>query len=192
MRYEIGMSGTGGQGTILLGTILAESLSNKDGIFVAQTQAYDPAVRGSKAESFLVISDEEIDWHGPFRLNILLALSQNAYEHNIKRLIPEGILILDPQFVGKAAWDKVLSIPFTQKARNKFNDERTVNMICAGVLIELCNYLSGEAVKSAITSNFKGKALETNLAAFQEGIEVARQNMKEGFATIESSEEMQI
>ncbi len=192
MRYEIGMSGTGGQGTILLGTILAESLSNKDGIFVAQTKAYDPAVRGSKAESFLVISDEEIDWHGPFRLDILLALSQDAYEHNIKRLKPEGILIIDPQFVGKAAWGKVLSFPFTQIARNKFNDERTVNMICAGFLIEFCSYLSAESVKSAISSNFKGKVLETNLAAFKEGIESARQGLKEGFANIESSEDTQI
>jgi 2-oxoglutarate ferredoxin oxidoreductase subunit gamma len=192
MRYEIGMSGTGGQGTILLGAILAESLSEKEGIFVAQTKAYDPAVRGSKAESFLVISDEEIDWHGPFQLDILLALSQDAYENNIKRLKPEGILIIDPQYVGKAAGAKVLSFPFTQVARNKFNDERVVNMLCAGFLLEYCSYFSEEAVKSAMSANFKGKVLETNLAAFKEGIECGKQGLKEGFANIESSEDTQI
>lgn len=192
MRYEIGMSGSGGQGTILLGTILAEAISLKEGLFVAYTESYDPAVRGSKAESNLVISDEEIDWPGPFKLDILLALSQEAYDRNIEKLKPGGLLILDPQFVEKVAWSKALRIPFTQIARSKFKDERVVNMLGAGVLTEFCSYFSREAVKSAICSHFTGKILEANLSAFQEGIDCASQSLKDGFENIESLEEMQI
>jgi Pyruvate/2-oxoacid:ferredoxin oxidoreductase gamma subunit len=41
-RYEIRLSGSGGQGLILMGIILAEAVGIYDGKFVAQTQSYGP------------------------------------------------------------------------------------------------------------------------------------------------------
>jgi 2-oxoglutarate ferredoxin oxidoreductase subunit gamma len=189
MRYEIEMSGTGGQGTVLLGAILAEAVSNQEGLYVAQTQAYDPAVRGGKAESNLIISDTPIDWPGQLQADILLALSPEAYDRNISKLKDDGLLIVDQDLVKKAAWNKVLKIPFTHIARSKFNDERVVNTMGAGVLTGLCQYVPAEGVKKALAGNFKGKAFELNLAAFKEGSEWAARGLKDGFEKIEIVEE---
>jgi len=41
-RYDIRLSGSGGQGLILMGIILAEAIGIYDGKFVSQTQSYGP------------------------------------------------------------------------------------------------------------------------------------------------------
>jgi 2-oxoglutarate ferredoxin oxidoreductase subunit gamma len=189
MRFEIEMSGTGGQGTVLLGAILAEAASSIEGLFIAQTQAYDPAVRGGKAESNLIISDEEIDWPGQSSMDILLALSPEAYARNVAMLNEKGILIVDQDLVSGAAGEKTLKIPFTKIARNKFKDERVVNTIGAGVISGLCNMITPDAVRRAISKNFKGKAGELNLCAFSEGLDLVAAKLKNGFEHIEATEE---
>ena len=124
MRYEIGIVGSGGQGVVLMGTILAQAAASMEELFVAQTRSYDPAVRGGKAESNLVVSDEEIDFPGVLGFDLLLALSQDGYERNIERLKSEGLLVVDSDLVKRVIWGKILKIPFTKIAREKFNDER--------------------------------------------------------------------
>ena len=52
-RYEIRLSGSGGQGLIFAGIILAEAAGIHEGKYVCQTQSYGPEARGgaSKAEA---------------------------------------------------------------------------------------------------------------------------------------------
>ncbi|MEK7871409.1 MAG: 2-oxoacid:acceptor oxidoreductase family protein, partial [Nitrospirota bacterium] len=61
-RYEIRLSGSGGQGLILAGIILAEAAGIYDKKYVVQTQSYGPEARGGVSKSEIVISDEEIDY----------------------------------------------------------------------------------------------------------------------------------
>ena len=61
-RYEIRLSGSGGQGLILMGIILAEAIGIYDGKYVAQTQSYGPEARGGSSKSEVIVSDEEIDY----------------------------------------------------------------------------------------------------------------------------------
>ena len=56
-RYEIRLAGSGGQGLILAGVILAEAAGIYDGKFVCQTQSYGPAARGGASKAEVVISD---------------------------------------------------------------------------------------------------------------------------------------
>jgi 2-oxoglutarate ferredoxin oxidoreductase subunit gamma len=59
-RYEIRLSGSGGQGLVLAGVILAEALGVYEGKNVTQTQSYGPEARGGASRSDIVISDGEI------------------------------------------------------------------------------------------------------------------------------------
>lgn len=187
MRYEIGITGSGGQGVILMGVILAKAIATSQELFVAQTQRFDPAVRGGKAESSLVISDEEIDYQGILGFDLLLALSQEGCGRNIEKLKKEALLVMDSELVKEAIWGKILKIPFTKIARESFNDERVANMIALGVLTELCEYIPSSAVKASISSEFKGETLNLNLSAFQKGIEMAK-GQKFNFETAEEEE----
>lgn len=187
MRYEVGVVGSGGQGIVLMGTILAEAAAQREDIFVAQTRSYDTAVRGGKAESNLVMSDEEIDYPGILGFDLLLLLSQKGRERNVEKLKKEALLVVDSELVREVIWSKILRIPFTKIARERFKDERVANMIALGTLTELCEYIPSSAVEASIRSTFREAALELNLSSFREGIEITR-TQKFGFERVEEED----
>lgn len=187
MRYEVGTVGSGGQGIILLGTMLAQAAASREDLFVAQTRSYDPAVRGGKAESNLVISDEEIDFPGILGIDLLLLLSQEGIERNVAKLKKEAPLVVDSELVEEVIWDKILKIPFTKIARERFNNEKVANMIALGALTELCEYIPSSAVEASISSKFKGNVLQLNLSSFREGIEIAKAR-KTSFEKVEEED----
>ena len=76
VRKEICLSGSGGQGLILAGIILAEAAGIYDGLEVVQTQSYGPEARGGASRSEVIISEEEIDYPKVIKSDILLALTQ--------------------------------------------------------------------------------------------------------------------
>ena len=76
-RYEICLSGSGGQGLILAGIILAEAAGVHEGKHVAQSQSYGPEARGGASKAEVVISDEEIDYPMATRLDLLLAMNRS-------------------------------------------------------------------------------------------------------------------
>ncbi|MEA3375983.1 MAG: 2-oxoacid:acceptor oxidoreductase family protein, partial [Chloroflexota bacterium] len=76
-RYEVRLAGTGGQGTILAGIILAEA-AIREGKNVVQTQSYGPEARGGASRSEIVISEGEIDHPKVLEPNVTLCMSQEA------------------------------------------------------------------------------------------------------------------
>ena len=62
-RYEIRLTGTGGQGLVLAGIILAEAAGIYEGKYVVQTVSYGPSARGGTSRADVVISDEEIKYY---------------------------------------------------------------------------------------------------------------------------------
>jgi 2-oxoglutarate ferredoxin oxidoreductase subunit gamma len=80
VRYEVRLAGEGGQGLILAGVILAEAAAATEGTYVAQTQSYGPEARGGASRSEVVISDHEIDYPRVVEADLLLAMSQEAYD----------------------------------------------------------------------------------------------------------------
>ena len=75
MMKQIVLSGTGGQGLILAGIILAEA-AVLDGKQAIQTQSYGPEARGGASKAEVIISDEAIDYPKVLDADVLLAMSQ--------------------------------------------------------------------------------------------------------------------
>jgi 2-oxoglutarate ferredoxin oxidoreductase subunit gamma len=128
-RYEIRLSGSGGQGLILMGIILAEAIGIYNGKYVAQTQSYGPEARGGSSKSEVVVSDEEIDYPKAMKLDLLLAMNQKSCDEFYPDLKPDGLLIVDSTFVAQLPTPKVFQIPFTRMAREKFKREVVANII---------------------------------------------------------------
>ena len=59
MKQELRLSGTGGQGLITAGIILAEA-ALLDGKLAIQSQSYGPEARGGASKAEVIISDEAI------------------------------------------------------------------------------------------------------------------------------------
>ena len=84
---QIVLTGTGGQGLILAGIILAEA-AVLDGKQAIQTQSYGPEARGGASRAEVIISDEAIDYPKVQKADTLLAMSQEAFDKYGSRWAP--------------------------------------------------------------------------------------------------------
>ncbi|RLI42851.1 2-oxoacid:ferredoxin oxidoreductase subunit gamma, partial [Candidatus Bathyarchaeota archaeon] len=98
MKVEVRISGLGGQGVILAGQILGRAAVH-DGKNAVQTQSYGAEARGSAAKSEVIISDDKIGFPVVRKCDILVAMSQEAVEKNVKDLKEDGILVVDSLMV---------------------------------------------------------------------------------------------
>ena len=150
MRYDIRLSGTGGQGIIVMGIILAEAIGIYDGKHVAQTQSYGPEARGGSSKAEVVVSDEEIDYPKALHLDVLLAMSQKSCDQYYQDLKSDGTLIVDSTFVTQFPVPEVFAIPFTRIAREKLGKEMAANIVALGALGTITNCVSKAALEKAV------------------------------------------
>ncbi len=179
-RYEIRLGGTGGQGVILMGIILAEAAGLYEGRYVAQTQSYGPEARGGSSKAEVVISDGEIDYPKAVKLDLLLALSQQACDDFYQDLKPEGLVVVDATFVTQFPPVPTYGIPFTAIAREKLGREMVANIVALGALTQLTPMVSPRAMEMALLGRVPAGTEQLNHAALQAGIAAARQAKKRG------------
>jgi 2-oxoglutarate ferredoxin oxidoreductase subunit gamma len=177
-QYELRLAGLGGQGIILAGIILAEAAGIYDGKFVAQTQAYGAAARGGFSRSDVVVSDEEINYPKAQALDLLLAMSQDAYDDNLQYLKPGGTLIVDSTYVSEIANARVYAIPFSRIAREKFGRENVANIIALGALTQISKHVSEAAMEKAVMKRVPKAHMEMNKQAFEAGKASAREALQ--------------
>ena len=182
-RYEIRLGGTGGQGLILMGIILAEAAGLYEGRYVAQTQSYGPEARGGSSKAEVVVSDEEIDYPKAASLDLLVAMSQKACDEFYGDLKPEGLLLVDSTFVSQLPPVSTFRIPFTRIAREKFHREVVANIIALGALTELMPVVSASAMETAILGRVPKGTAQLNREAMEAGRAAAREAKKEGPVT---------
>jgi 2-oxoglutarate ferredoxin oxidoreductase subunit gamma len=177
-RYEIRLSGSGGQGLILMGIILAEAIGIYDGKYVAQTQSYGPEARGGSSKSEVIVSDEEIDYPKAMKLDLLLAMNQKSCDEFYPDLEPDGLLIVDSTFVTQIPTPKAFQIPFTRIAREKFKKEVVANIIALGAVSQLTPIVSAKAVESAVLGRVPKGTEKLNRDALRAGMHAAKQAKK--------------
>ena len=173
-RYEIRLSGSGGQGLILMGIILAEAIGIYEGKFVSQTQSYGPEARGGSSKSEVIVSDEEIDYPKAMKLDVLLAMNQKSCDEFYPDLKPEGLLIVDSTFVTQPPIPRAFQIPFTRIAREKLKREMVANIIALGAFSQLCPLVSPKAIESAVLARVPKGTEKLNRDALRAGIAAAK------------------
>ena len=97
MKQELRLSGTGGQGLITAGIILAEA-ALLDGKLAIQSQSYGPEARGGASKAEVIISDEAIHFPKVTDPNLLLAMSQEAATKYSHDLTAGSVMITDSLF----------------------------------------------------------------------------------------------
>ena len=177
-RYDIRLSGSGGQGLILIGIILAEAAGIYDGKYVAQTQNYGPEARGGSSKAEVVISDQEIDYPKALKLDVLLAMNQKSCDDYYMDLKPGGILIVDSTFVTQIPSVKAYQIPFTRIAREKFSREMVANIVALGALTKLAAVVSPKAVEMAVLARVPKGTEKLNRDALKAGMSAAAKAQK--------------
>jgi len=184
-RYEIRLSGTGGQGLVLAGIILAEAAGIYEGKYVVQTVSYGPAARGGTSRADVVISESEIDFPKAIGLDLLLAMNQMAYDESASELKPAGILVVDSLLVTQVTNPRVVKIPFTQIAREKCGREQMANIVALGALSQFipamtagAGVVARKSMEAAVMARIPQGTEELNKIAFEEGIKAAQEIQK--------------
>lgn len=177
MRYEIRFAGSGGQGIVVAGLILARA-GMSGGYHVVHSQNYGPETRGGNSVSEVMFSDAEIDYPRAVALDMLVALSQGACDENLGDMKADGIAIVDSDMVRKVLWGRVVRTPLQRKAVAGFGDQRFANVIALGVLVSFCPWISLRHLRQAVREAFPTELLGPNLLAFQEGLRSGRRLRK--------------
>ena len=171
-RTEIRLAGEGGQGMILAGIILAEAASIYDNKMAVQTQSYGPEARGGASKSEVVIADGEIDHPEVLSADVVVTLSQEAYDKYAASVKPGGLLIVDDEKVSGVRQADAVRIPVNRLAFETTGRTITANTVALGVLVALTGVVSREAIAKAVaaraprgTEEMNRKALEAGFAA---------------------------
>jgi 2-oxoglutarate ferredoxin oxidoreductase subunit gamma len=176
-RYEIRLSGSGGQGIIMAGIILAEAAGIYDGKFVCQTQSYGPEARGGASKAEVIISDVEIDYPKAVKPDLLLAMNQKACDTYLFDMKPAGVLIVDSTLVKQLPTTRAVSLPFTRIARNKFGKDLVANIIALGALVALTGVVSPSSLEAAVLARVPPGTEDLNRSALDAGINAAKQHL---------------
>lgn len=179
-RYEIRLSGEGGQGLVLAGKVLAEAAAIYDNKNATQSQSYGPEARGGASRSEVIISDEDIDYPKATNIDLLLALTQESCDRYSKDLKPNGILIVDSEAVPKlpAGSYQVFALPIIETARIKIGRALVANIVALGVIVKLSNLITLEAVEQAIIARVPKGTETMNKNAFAAGLGLAEEALK--------------
>jgi len=170
-RYEIRLSGAGGQGLILIGKILAEAAAIYDEKNATQSQSYGPEARGGASRSEVIISDTDIDYPKATHIDLLLAMTQEAVDKYVQDLKAGGIMLIDSSFVRQIPEGnfKVYSFPISALAEEKIGKKIVANIIALGAIEKLSGVISEESIIKAIRSRVPKGTEELNIKAFKFG-----------------------
>lgn len=172
-RFEIRLSGTGGQGVLTLGRILGSSLALGHGYQVTQTQSYGPEARGGASRTDLVVSSHAISYPKTESLDLLVALSPEACNSYYRYLKPSGLLVVDSGLVTQPPTNIHTGIPFTALAREKVGNILATNSVVLGALAHLLFFADPRRIKRALHEALPEKLLALNMKAFTLGLKEA-------------------
>lgn len=176
-KYEVRLSGSGGQGLLLAGIILAES-GISDGKYAVQTQSYGPEARGGASKSEVIINTEVIDFPKVRECDILLALTQKSYEQYSEGLKDDGIMIIDASVQVKDTGNiKVFSVPIMETAANELKKPMVTNIVALGAIVQITGIVSKNSLEEAVLSRVPKGTEELNRKALQRGYEIAVEAM---------------
>ncbi len=174
---EIRFSGFGGQGIIRCGLITGKALALYDNKHATMTQSFGPEARGSACSSQLVVSEDRVLYPYISIPEILISMSQEAYEKYEPELKDDGILIIDKDLVKmKPAREKIktYAIPSTRFAE-ELGNRIIANLVMLGFFSAITGVVSAEAMKKALPGLVPGRFLDLNIKAFDKGFNYGKE-----------------
>lgn len=190
-RVEIRIAGSGGQGLILAGLVLAEAAGVYDGREVAMVQSYGPEARGGASKAEIIISDQPIDYPLCTHVDLLLAMTQEAADACCWDLKPGAWILVDADLVRHLPSSRAIALPFTVSARDKLKRVMVANIVALGAIAELTGLVSRRAIEKALPSRAPTGTEALNKKALTLGAKLAQEHRrrKSGEAAQELTED---
>ena len=169
MRTEIILSGSGGQGLISAGIILAKAAINS-GLNMVQTQSYESQSRGGGSKSEIIIDTDEIHFPKIKKPHLLLCLTKESYMLYNKDIKDQGIVIVDSHIKTESRENLcILKMPIIETARKKINKEIVANIVSLGIVRQITEIASRACIEHEVFSMFPKISKEIYIEALNQG-----------------------
>ena len=181
---DVKFCGFGGQGIIKSGMIIGKAASLHDDLHATLTQSFGPEARGSACSTSLVIQETSVLYPYIVAPEVLVCLSQEAYEKFGPELAPGGTMLIDTDLVelnDRAKGINLLAVPATKIAEEMGNRIFT-NVVMVGFFTAVTRVVPAEAVKQALPGLIPERFLEKNIEAFDRGYQYGLELLKQGKA----------
>ena len=168
---EIRFSGFGGQGIIRCALIAGKALALFDNRHATMNQSFGPEARGSACSSQLVVSKDRVLYPYITTPEILISMSQEAYDLYEPELRKTGILIIDNDLVKpKPVRNKIkqYTVPSTRFAE-ELGNRIFANLVMLGFFTAVTKIVTPEAMKKALPGLVPDRFLALNIKAFDKG-----------------------
>lgn len=178
-QLELRLSGSGGQGLITAGIILAEA-ALKDEKNAIQTQSYGPEARGGASKAEVIISEENIDFPKVTLPNMTLALTQIASDKYIKDISADGTVIVDESITLPETLKAkhIYRVPIIKTAINEVGKEIVANIVALGLIVGITGIVTEASLEAAIMARIPKGTEDLNRLALQKGYELAKSLQK--------------
>ncbi len=177
MEYSIIIAGSGGQGILTLGKLLACAGMNQ-GLHVTYYPSYGAEVRGGTASCTIKVSDQEIATPIMKYADYMLIFNEpsmkkflSQLKDNSGTLIYNSSLIHDKYFV-KNESQKFYPLSATDIAINEGSD-KACNMVMAGYFLKIFNIIDIDCFLYTVEESFhkvRKELKDINLNAFKKGL----------------------
>jgi len=172
MFEEFIAAGSGGQGVLLIGQIIAYSAICK-GLEASWIPSYGPEMRGGTANCSFIISDEEIGSPIVETPTILFSMNQPSMDKFGMAVQDNGLIIANSSLVTNITAKesiKVIKVPAAEIA-HELKNSKVENMIMLGAFL---------GVNPVITIDEAIQALQAKIGAKPEIIALNRKAMEKG------------
>lgn len=174
-RTRIIFSGSGGQGVITASIILAEAAALHEGQNAVQAQSYGPEARGGATRADVILSDEEIRFPKVTQPNILICLTQEAYNKFSWIIRPGGLLLTDSHFVvqERKVDARQVEMGMYKAVIQEIGRPIVFNICMLGTLIGLTDLVRAESIMEVLQERVPSDFLDMNRQALELGLRVA-------------------
>jgi 2-oxoglutarate ferredoxin oxidoreductase subunit gamma len=179
-RCRMVFSGSGGQGVITATIILAEAAVLYENLNAVQSQSYGAEARGGATRSDVIISDSTIDFPKVIQPNVLVCLTQEAYNKFYPIIRPGGLLITDTRYVNtqKKVDAQQRELPMFQSVMDKIGKPIVFNICMLGAVIEMVDLIAPESIMKVLQNRIPPDFLDLNRRALDLGRELGREFKK--------------
>jgi 2-oxoglutarate ferredoxin oxidoreductase subunit gamma len=165
-------SGSGGQGVITAAIILAESAVIYEDLTAVQTQAYGAAARGGATRTDIIIADSEINFPKVLQPNVLVCLTQEAYNKFYGIIRPGGLLISDSRFVTPELKvdARQRQLAMYETVMEKIGKPIVFNICMLGAVVGLTDLVRPESIMKVLEQRIPSGFIDMNRQALELGL----------------------
>jgi 2-oxoglutarate ferredoxin oxidoreductase subunit gamma len=167
-------SGSGGQGVITAAIILAEAAVLYEDLIAVQSQSYGPEARGGSTRTDVIIADSQVYFPKVTQPNVLVCLTQEAYNKFYPIIRPGGTLITDIRFVKteRKVDARQIELGMYQAVMETIGKPIVFNICMLGAVIAITKLVRPESIMRVLETRIPPSFLEINRKALDLGIKI--------------------